>query len=59
MITFLYMVIKEKPVKKGFYSVVEAARIMGNQIWGPEDWLKYLQIGLGVLGAGALLLLFL
>lgn len=26
---------------------------------GPEDWLKYLQIGLGVLGAGALLLLFL
>ena len=23
------MVIKEKPVKKGFYSVVEAARIMG------------------------------
>lgn len=26
---------------------------------GPEDWLKYLQIGLGVLGSGALLLLFL
>ncbi|MFZ5438264.1 MAG: hypothetical protein ACOZAK_04405 [Patescibacteria group bacterium] len=26
---------------------------------GPEDWLKYLQIGLGALGAGALLLLFL
>lgn len=26
---------------------------------GPEDWLKYLQIGLGVLGVGALLLLFL
>lgn len=26
---------------------------------GPEDWLKYLQVGLGALGAGALLLLFL
>ncbi|MCC6711049.1 MAG: hypothetical protein IT416_01720 [Candidatus Pacebacteria bacterium] len=26
---------------------------------GPEEWLKYLQIGLGALGAGALLLLFL
>jgi hypothetical protein len=26
---------------------------------GPEDWLKYLQVGLGVLGIGALLLLFL
>ena len=26
---------------------------------GPEDWIKYLQIGLGTLGIGALLLLFL
>jgi len=26
---------------------------------GPEDWLKYLQVGLGALGVGALFLLFL
>lgn len=26
---------------------------------GPEDWLRYLQMGLGILGIGALLLLFL